>query len=91
MLQRIPDGLFLFGRTLGMLSVLRLGLVVALPLDDTVLLFDLCDIQAGHIQAVFSLYPLFYLGIGCTAGQVDFFRWLIVQVDMFAAFFQFHP
>ena len=51
MLQCIPDGLFLFGWALGLLGILRLGLVVALPLNDPAFLLDLGDVEGSDVQA----------------------------------------
>lgn len=89
MLQCCLNRRFLFRRAFRLLGIFGFGFVVTLPFNNTMLLFDLCNIQAGYLQTVFSLYPLFYLGIGRTAGQINFFRRLIVQVDMFAAFLKF--
>ena len=50
-LQCIPNSLFLFGQALGLLVALRLGLVVALPLDDPAFLLDLGDVEGSDVQA----------------------------------------
>ena len=51
MLQCLPDGLLLLRRALGLLGILRLGLVVALPLGDPTLLLDLGDVEGSDVQA----------------------------------------
>ena len=63
-LQRIPNGLFLFGRALGLLGVLRLGLVVALPLDDPAFLLNLGDVEGSDVQAGLLLDVVLDLLIG---------------------------
>ena len=42
--QGIHDGFFPDGRALGLLAVVRLGLVVVRPLDNAALLFDLGNV-----------------------------------------------
>ena len=51
MLQCFRNGSFLFRRTLGLSGIVRLGLVVILPLNDTTLLLYLSDIKATDLQA----------------------------------------
>ena len=64
MLQCIPDGLFLFGRALGLLGILRLGLVVALPLNDPTFLLDLGDVERSDVQAGMLLDVVLDLLVG---------------------------
>ena len=64
MLQRIPDGLFLFGRALGLFGVLRLGLVVALPLNDPAFLLDLGDVEGSDVQTGLFLDVVLDLLVG---------------------------
>ena len=63
-LQRIPNGLFLFGRALGLLGIPRLGLVVALPLDDPAFLLNLGDVEGSDVQAGLLLDVVLDLLIG---------------------------
>ena len=49
-LQRFHNSSFFFRRTLQLPTALRLGFVIALPLDDSQLLLDLCDIEARYLQ-----------------------------------------
>ena len=79
MLQRLPDGLLLFRRALGLLGVLRLGLVVARPLGDPTLLLDLGDVQGSDVQAGLLLDVVFdglIGGLGLCRSSVQ-----IVQLD----------
>ena len=64
MLQRLPNSLFLFGWALGLLGILRLGFVVALPLDDPTFLLDLGDVEGSNVQAGLLLDVIFELLIG---------------------------
>ena len=66
MLQRLPNSLFLFGWALGLLGILRLGLVVALPLGDPALLLDLGDVQGSDVQTGLLLDVIFDLLVGGT-------------------------
>ena len=59
MFQRFPNSLLLFRRALGLLGILRLGLVVARPLGDPALLLDLGDVQGSDIQAGLLLDVVF--------------------------------
>ena len=52
--ERLYNRSFLVRRTLGLLCVLTLGLVVALPRKDPVFLLDLSDVQGRNLEtAVF--------------------------------------
>ena len=48
--ERLDNRSFLVRRTLGLLCVLALGLVIALPLYDAVFLLDLCDVQGRNLE-----------------------------------------
>lgn len=79
MLQRLSNSLFLFGWALGLLGVLRLGLVVALPLDDPTFLLDLGNVQGSDIQASLLLNVVFdglVGGLGFRRSSVQ-----IIQLD----------
>ena len=64
MFQCIPNGFFLFGRALGLLGVLRLRLVVALPLDDPAFLLDLGDVEGSDVQSGLLLDVVLDLLVG---------------------------
>ena len=66
-LQRLPDRLLLLRRALGLLGVLRLGLVVALPLDDPAFLLDLGDVEGSDVQASLLLDVVLDLLVGSFA------------------------
>ena len=67
MLQCLSNSLFLFGRALGLFGVLRLGLVVALPLDDPAFLLDLSDVEGSDVQASLLLDVVLDLLVGSFA------------------------
>ena len=48
--ERLYNRSFLVRRTLGLLCVLTLGLVVALPRKDPVFLLDLSDVQGRNLE-----------------------------------------
>lgn len=51
MLQCFRNGSFLIRRALRLLGILRFGLVVILPINDTTLLLYLSDIEVADLQA----------------------------------------
>src|SRR5574344_3111434 len=63
-LECLLDCFFLIQWALGLFSVLRLRLIVILPLNDTALLFYLCDIQAADFQAAMLQYIVFDFLVG---------------------------
>ena len=67
-----------------MFSVLRLRFIVILTLDDTALLFYLCDIQAADFQAAILQHIILNLLIGgflLRIGQIKFDH-IQVNLDM---------
>ena len=83
-LQCIPNGLLLLRRALGLLGILRLGLIVALPLNDPALLLDLGDVQGSDVQAGLLLDVVFdglLGGFAFYGGQVQFV-YLEFDLDM---------
>lgn len=58
------DCFFLIRRALGLFSVLRLLLIVVLTINDTALLFYLCDIQATDFQAAMLQHVILNFLVG---------------------------
>ena len=81
MLQRIPDGFFLFGRAFRLAAVLGLRLVIICPFLDAALLLDLCNIEGADVQAgmFLDIFPDFLIGsFRFRSGHVQFVH---LQID----------
>ncbi len=80
-MQGLPDCLFLLRRALGLLGILRLRLVIVLALNNTALLFYLCDIQATDFQAAMLQHIILDFLVGgflLRIGEIKF-----VHVDIY--------
>ena len=88
MLQRFRNGSFLLRRTLGLSGIVRLGLVVILPLNDTTLLLYLSNIQAADLQATMFKNIILDLPISRQPSFVlhHFFH-IHINVDITVGFF----
>ena len=77
------DCFLFFRRTLGLSGIVRLGLVVILPLNDTTLLLYLRDIQAADLQAAMFKNVILDLPIGCRPSLIlHQFLYVHINVDM---------
>ena len=82
MLQRLPDGLLLFRWALGLLGVLRLGLVVALPLNDPAFLLDLGDVEGSDVQTSLLLDIVLDLLVGSFALRSSQIQLIYIEFDL---------
>ena len=82
-LQSFCDCFFFFRWALGLLSILRLWLIIILTLDHPALLLHLCDIQAADLQAAVLKNAILDLSIGCHSSFIlHQFLYVPIDVDM---------
>lgn len=89
MLQRLFDCFLFLRRALRLFSILGLGLVVILPLNNAVFLLYLCDIKAADLQAAAFQNIILDLSIGCRPSFIlHQFLNIHINVDMYCWFSQ---
>ena len=78
----IEDCFFFIWRALRLFSVLRLRLIVVLTLNDTALLFYLCDIQAADFQAAVLQHIIFDFLVGGFLFRIGQIQLVHIQVNL---------
>ena len=76
-LQCFRNCRFLFQRAFRLSGIFRLWLVVVLPFNNAMLLFDLSDVERGNLQASLLQHTFFNLtvcGIFLEAGHIHIFQ-----------------